>query len=172
MPSMTRRSLPLPKVRVTLRRWSPGRPHEAQARSDKVDRDDVERAGRAEFDDRFGLVAGERAPADDALDLAGLAVPLSLDKFAREDNAFEIEDRDVVIFKFFSSVNGYDIVQGTNEVADPCNSWLWHTRILRDTCLAAQRNAHQRPGKSGAKRRCSTLRCMHGLGVYPLYSLV
>ena len=137
MPSMTRRSFPLPNVRVTLRRWGPARPHDAQSPLDEVDGDDEERTGEADFDDGFSFVAGERAAADEIFDLAGLAVSLSLGNLACEDDVFEVEDREVVIFKFFSSVNGYDIVQGTNELANLCNGLFWHTGILCDTWLAA-----------------------------------
>ena len=122
---MTRRSFPLPKVRVTLRSWGAARPHEAQSPLDEIAGDDKERTGGPNFDDRFGFDAGERATADDTFDFAG-AVPLPLGNLAREDDAFEVEDREVVIFKFFSSVNGYYIVQRTNKVANPCDGLLWH----------------------------------------------
>ncbi|MDQ3565026.1 MAG: hypothetical protein M3436_13090 [Pseudomonadota bacterium] len=39
----------------------------------------------------------ERETADDTLDLAGLAVALAVGDFTREDDVFEIEDREVVI---------------------------------------------------------------------------
>ena len=128
-----RRFFPLPKVRVTLRSCGPTRPQEAHGSADKVDGDDEERPFGTELDDRFSFPAVERTPPDDALDFASRGVSLPLDNVAREDNVFEVEDREVVIFKFFSSVNGYDVAQGTNQVANPCNGLLWHTPILRDT---------------------------------------
>ena len=116
----------MPNVRVTLRSWGAARPHEAHSSLDEIGGDDKERTGGPDFDDRFGFDAGERLTADDTFDFAGLAVPLSFGNLAREDDAFEVEDREVVIFKFFSSVNGYDIVQRTNKVANPCDGELRH----------------------------------------------
>ena len=39
----------------------------------------------------------ERAATDNALGFSGLGVSLALDDFAREDNFFEVKDRDTVI---------------------------------------------------------------------------
>lgn len=50
---------------------------------------------------------------------------LSFDNLAREDNAFEVEDREVIIFKLVCSVMGNDIVHDSNkvtEVSDGCGS--------------------------------------------------
>lgn len=49
--------------------------------------------------------------ADDELALVRPAVALALDDFAGEKNVFEIEDRKVVIVKFFYSMDGYNVVQ-------------------------------------------------------------
>jgi hypothetical protein len=54
------------------------------------------------------------------------AVTLPLDDFAREDDAFEVEDREIVIVKFLRSVNGDDVVQGTNEVSKLVDGWMLH----------------------------------------------
>jgi len=40
-----------------------------------------------------------------------LSVALALDEFAAEKDVFEIEDRKVVIVKFFYSVDGDNVVQ-------------------------------------------------------------
>ena len=72
--------------------------------SDKVDRDDEETAERAELDDCLGLESADCGAADDELALVGLAVALALDDFAGEKDVFEIEDRKVVMIKFFYSV--------------------------------------------------------------------
>jgi len=78
---------------------------------DKVDRDDEEIAERAELDDCLGLVSADRGAADDELALVGFAVALALDDLAGEKDVFEVEDREVVIVKFFNSVNGHNVVQ-------------------------------------------------------------
>ncbi len=71
---------------------------------DKVDGNDEERADPAEFDDCFCLLAFNRAAADDELDLSRFLVALALGDSAGEDNIFGIEDREVVIVKFFRSM--------------------------------------------------------------------
>ena len=54
------------------------RPQDAQAWIDEVGRDDEERPGVAELDDRLGFVALDRATADGAFDFTGVAALLSL----------------------------------------------------------------------------------------------
>lgn len=107
---MTKSAFPVPKLRVTFRSWIPRSPQDAQSASEEVDRDDEKRAGRADFDDGFRFDAVEGETADDGLDFAGLAVPLPLDDLAGEDNVFEVESREVVIFELFSCVNRYDVI--------------------------------------------------------------
>jgi len=109
--SITRSEAPRPELRVTLRSCTPGWPHAAQRISDKVDRDDEESAERTELDVCLGLESADCGAADDELALVHLAVALALDDFAGEKEAFEIEDREVVIVKFFSSVDGHNVVQ-------------------------------------------------------------
>jgi len=102
---------PLPKVRVTRLSCAPARPQEAQPCLAEVDRDDVERPRGARLDDDFCLAAIKATPSDEDLGFTRLAVSLPLDDAASEDDVFEIKDREVVIFQFFGSVEGYDIVQ-------------------------------------------------------------
>lgn len=109
--SITKSEEPRPKLRVTLRNCTPSRPHEAQRALDKVDRDDEEVTKRAELDDCFGPEPVNRDAADDELALVRFAVALTLDDFAAEKDVFEIEDRKVVIVKFFDGMNGHNIVQ-------------------------------------------------------------
>ena len=111
MPSTTSKDLPLPKLLVTRRRCTPERPHEAHTPLDEIDRDDVENARDADLDDRFGLSVIERASSDDDFCFVGLSVFLALNDVAREDDVFEIKDREVFIFQFSGGVKGYDIVQ-------------------------------------------------------------
>ncbi|MDQ3563134.1 MAG: hypothetical protein M3436_03000 [Pseudomonadota bacterium] len=59
--------------------------------------DDDKPSGGTNFDNGFCFEVIECETADDTLDLAGLAVALALDDCAREDDVFEIEDREVVI---------------------------------------------------------------------------
>ncbi len=109
--SITRSEAPRPELRVTLRSCTPGWPHAAQRISDKVDRDDEEIAERAELDVCLGLESADCGAADDELALVHLALALALDDFAGEKESFEIEDREVVIVKFFYSVDGHNVVQ-------------------------------------------------------------
>ena len=77
-----------------------------QALQDDIDGDDEERARVANFGDDFGGCAAERAALDDVLRFTGAAIALALDDLAREDDVFEIEDGELVIFKFVCSVGG------------------------------------------------------------------
>lgn len=98
IPSTTRRVGPLPKVRATRRSCGPARPQEAHRDLDEVDRDDIEDAREVDFDNRFAFAAIENPPSDDGLGFARSAIFLALDDAAREEDIFEIEDREVVIF--------------------------------------------------------------------------
>ena len=128
--STTRSREPRPKLRVTLRSSTPGRPQETQRRLDKVDRDDEEVAKRAEPDNRFGLDSTERDATHDELAFVRSVVALTRDDFAGEKDVFEIEDRKVVIVKFFGSVDGYDVIEFTNTVAHSPDRRLGHSSIL------------------------------------------
>ena len=108
--SITRRFFPLPKVRATRRSCTPTRLHAAHGALDKADRDEVEDASKADLDNRFGLVAIDAASPDDNLGFARFAILLARNDSASEDDVFAIEDREIVIFQFFSSVDGYDVV--------------------------------------------------------------
>ena len=111
----------------------PGRPQEAQRNAlDEVDRDDIENARRADLDDCFGFAVIERAAADDGFGFPGFAIFLSLDDTPGEDDIFEIEDRKVVIFQFFSGMKGYDVAQRPNPVSNSGDGRLRHPAILRE----------------------------------------
>jgi hypothetical protein len=127
---MTSKLTPRPKLRVTFRSCTPFCPQLAHDSSGKVDGDDNELAGGTELDDRLGRRSGEGGAGYDAFNFSGLSVTLPLDDFAREDDAFEVEDREIVIVKFLRSVNGDDVVQGTNEVSKLADGWMLHVWIL------------------------------------------
>lgn len=98
MLSMTRSAAPLPKLRVTLSCSEPAPPC-AHCRSAEVGSDDDKLAAEADFDDDFRDRAVERDAGDDALDFAGFDIALAVRDLPSEDEVFEIEDREVVIFK-------------------------------------------------------------------------
>jgi len=108
---MMRSAGPRPKLRVTLRSCTPVWPQEAQRSLRKVDRDNEELSARPDFDDCFSLRVVEGVPSDDIFDLAALPVALMLDDLAREDDTFEVEDREAVMVEFLCGMKGYDIVQ-------------------------------------------------------------
>ena len=118
IPSTTRRNAPLPNVRATRRSCAPARPQEAHRDLCEVDRDNVEDAREVDFDDRFAFPAIESPPLDNSLGFARCAIFLALDDAAREEDIFEIEDREIVIFQFFGGVERYDIVYATNQAAN------------------------------------------------------
>lgn len=105
IPSITISDGPRPKLRVTSRRCTPVRPHAAQRGLVTVDGDGEEITARGDLDDRLCRGAAERGAADDIFDSARLPVALMLDDCAREDNVFEIEDGEIVIFKFLRRVD-------------------------------------------------------------------
>lgn len=99
---MTRKLLPLPKLRATLRSCTPARPHDAQrSLGDKVDRNDEEASDWADFDDDLRFLPVERATTDDAFGFVSLPIPLSLNDLSCENDVFEVEDGEVFIFKLF-----------------------------------------------------------------------
>jgi hypothetical protein len=116
IPSITISVDPHPKLRVTSRRCTPVRPHAAQRGLGAVDRGDKESPLRGNLDDRFGGDVVERVATDDTFDFARAPVALALDDRACEDNVFEIEGGEIVIFKFLRRVDGHGIVQGTNQI--------------------------------------------------------
>ena len=130
IPSITSSDGPRPKLRVTARCCTPVRPHAAQRSLDGVDGDDEEIPARGDFDDRFGEDTAERIASDDIFNFTRLAVALAVDDRTREDNVFEIEDGEVVIFKFLRRVDGHGIVQRTDQITEPVDSSLGHIRIL------------------------------------------
>ena len=111
---MTIKVGPRPKLRVTVRSSTPPLPHAGQTdwELDTVDRDDEECASKAELDDRFGFDTVKRETTDDELDFARLSVALARDDFAREENAFEVKDREVVIVKVSRGMKRHRIVLG------------------------------------------------------------
>ena len=130
MPSITSSDGPRPKLRVTSRCCTPFRPHAAQRSLDAVDGDDEEIPVRGDFDDRFDEDTAEGVASDDIFNFTRLAVALALDDRTREDNVFEIEDGEVVIFKFLRRVDGHGIVQRTDQITEPFDDSLGHIRIL------------------------------------------
>lgn len=104
MPSITKRDAPRPKLRVTFRSSTPVLAHDAQTRLDKVDGDDEESANLVEFDDCFRCSAFDGVTADNELDLTRFTVALALGDLACEEDDFEIGNREVVIVKFFRSM--------------------------------------------------------------------
>ena len=137
IPSITISDGPRPKLRVTTRCRTPVRPHAAQRGLVTVDGEGEEIAVRGDLDDRFCWDAAERGASDDIFDFARLPVALALDDCAREDNVFEIEDGEIVIFKFLRRVDRHGIVQGTDQITESVDSSLSHLRILSESRLDA-----------------------------------
>ena len=98
IPSITISDGPRPKLRVTSRRCTPVRPHAAQRRLGAVDSDGEEIAVWGDLNDCFRRDTAERVSSDDIFDFARLPVALAFDDRACEDNVFEIEDGEIVIF--------------------------------------------------------------------------
>lgn len=108
--SITMRDGPRPKLRVTSRRCTPARLHAAQRRLLAVDGEGEEVAIRGDLNGCFCWGTAERLAADGIFDFARLPVALAFDDCAGEDNVLEIEDGEIVIFKFLRCVDGESIV--------------------------------------------------------------
>ena len=127
--SITKSDDPRPKLRVTKRTLASSEPHATQTELDTVDRDDEERAGVTKLDDCLGFETFERTAADDELGFACFSVALSFNDLAREEDAFEVEYREVVIVQFFGSVERYGVIQRSNACADAADRGC-HCRIV------------------------------------------
>jgi len=106
IPSITISDGPRPKLRVTSLRCTPVRLHAAQRGLVAVDGEGEEVAIRSDLNDGFRWDAAEGVASDHVFDFPRLPVALALNDCAREDNVFEIEDGEVIIFKFLRCVDG------------------------------------------------------------------
>ena len=69
--------------------------------------------GSANFDDGLRSIAFEGATVDDTLDFFTFSVTLALNNFASEDDVFDVEDGEAVVFNFFVGMMGHHIVKGS-----------------------------------------------------------
>ena len=122
---------------MTSRRCTPIRLQAAQRGLVAVDCEGEEVAVRGDLDGRFCWGTAERGTTDDIFDFARSPVALALDDCTREDNVFEIEDAEVVIFKFLRCVDGESIVQCTYQITELSNGSLGHIRILSESWFGA-----------------------------------
>ena len=75
----------------------------------------------ANFRDDFGGAAVEGVALDDVLGFAGDAITLTFCDLSREDDVFEVKDREVVIFKLIRSVGGYDVAERSDQLPEVGN---------------------------------------------------
>ena len=107
---------PRPKLRVTSRCSTPSRPHASQISFIAIDRDNEEPACRADLDDGFGRAPNEGCAVDDVFDFARLAIALPFADFPCEEDAIEVEDREVVIFQLIRRMQGNRILEITHQL--------------------------------------------------------
>ena len=96
---------------------------------DDIDGDDEEPTRVADFCDDFSGSTVEGPALDDVLRFAGAAIALSFDDFAREDDVFEVKDREVVIFKFIRSMGGYNVTERPDQLAKVGDGHLSHAQV-------------------------------------------
>ena len=96
---------------------------------DEIDGDDKEPTCVTNFRDDFTGSAIKGPALDDVLRFAGAAIALSFDDLAREDDVFEVKDREVVIFKFVRSVGGYNVTECPDQSAKVGDGHLSHARV-------------------------------------------
>jgi len=98
----------------------------AQRWSEDIGCDDDELAGEADFHDGLRKTAIERDAGDDDFAFAGLGVPLARGDLPREDDVFEINDGEIVIFKLLCGVSGYNLIQGADQLPKLVDCWIRH----------------------------------------------
>ena len=102
---------------------------------DDIDGDDEESTRLANLCDDFSGSAVKGPALDDVLRFAGAAIALPLDDLAREDDVFEVKDREVVIFKFFRSVGGYNVTERPDQLAKVGDGHLGHAQVYEVSVL-------------------------------------
>ena len=99
---------------------------------DDIDGDDEESPRVANFRGDFCGNAIKGPALDDVLRFAGAAMALSFGDLSREDDAFEVKDREVVIFKFVRSVGGYNVTEHPDQVAKVGDGHLSHAQVYEE----------------------------------------
>lgn len=109
MPSMTRSVRPVPKLRVTRRNCGAAWPQAAQTALCGIDRDDVEDAREADFDDGLCFAAIERDATDDDFRFIGFLVFLPFDNGASKDDVLEVKNSKAIVFHLFRGMQRDDV---------------------------------------------------------------
>ena len=78
------------------------------------------------FRDDFSGTAVEGVALDDVLRFAGDAIALAFCDLSREDDVFEVKDREVVIFKLICSMGGYDVAERSDQLSEVGNGHQCH----------------------------------------------
>ena len=127
---------------------------------DDIDGDDEELTGVGNFGDNFGGCSVERATLDDVLRFAGAAIALALDDLAREEDVFEVEDGEVVIFKFVRGVGGDGVAERPDQLAKVGDGHLCHVQVYEGgerrivfCSLTFELSGRQRHGAPDSKRK-------------------
>lgn len=113
---MTSREEALPKLRVTRLICTEGLPQWAHRCLEDIGCDNNEFFGEADFGDGLRAASVERGAGDNVFEFTGSDIALAFCDLARENDVFEVKDREVVIFKLLCGVRGYNIVQCTDQV--------------------------------------------------------
>lgn len=121
--SITRRAAPRPKLRVTRRTAIPEPPQDGHRdESLRIDSDDEREPGDDGFDDDTRRGVRESVTSDDVFVFERMAVTLCFDEFSREDDAFEVEDRKVVIVQLLGGMRRDQVLAVSDQVAKTAQS--------------------------------------------------
>jgi hypothetical protein len=74
-------------------------------------------AREADFENGCGFGTFKGKPFDEVLNFTAFFVSLTPNDLPGKDDAFEIKDGEIIIFKLFSCVSRNEIIQGPNELA-------------------------------------------------------
>ena len=81
------------------------------------------------FCDDFGGIAVEGGALDDVLRFACDAIALTLSDLSREDDVFEVKDREVVIFKLICGMGGHNVAERSDQLSEVGNGHQGHAQV-------------------------------------------
>ena len=86
----------------------------------------------ADFCNNFGDDAFKGVALDDVLRFSSVAVTLALGDLPREDDVFEVKDREAVIFEFICCMGRDGLAERPDELADVGNGRDGHAQVYEE----------------------------------------
>ena len=83
----------------------------------------------ANFCNDFSGVAVEGVTLDEVLRFTGDAITLAFCDLSREDDVFEVKDREVVICKFIRGMVGHNVAECSDQLSEVGNGHQSHAQV-------------------------------------------